>query len=402
MRLGIVARSVWPAVGGIQQHVRTLSGALRDAHEVQIFAHRIDGDGIEWKGPFDRAAPFPPFIDPETGIRTIQLRLTRAELVTLAFASAAAKAVRRMSKDGDRAKWSFELWHAAVAGHRFEKQFEQVELLHRFGGNRMSLATVRAARRMRVPVVITPFAHPGQWDDDVVSAAAYQQADLILATSRADARTYEQLGVDPERIMICPLPTPPPKIHGGDRGVEHPLRDPAVPLVLFLGARRAYKGIDKLIGASRFLERCCDAQVAFAGPGPALTGRLPGNVLDIGQISDDQREAWLAASDLVCLPSSAESFGLVVSEAWSHGVPVVTSDIPVLRERVQECGAGLAVTAEPGELAYAIADLVRNDERRRAMGRRGHAYWERHLTPAAVASRHQEAYRRLAEDVARG
>ncbi len=70
----------------------------------------------------------------------------------------------------------------------------------------------------------------------------------------------------------------------------------------------------------------------------------------------------LAESSVVCLPSLAETFGLVAAEAMAAGVPVVCSDIPALRE----VGGGAAVHVardDIGGMAEAIADLLEDPDR---------------------------------------
>jgi len=74
---------------------------------------------------------------------------------------------------------------------------------------------------------------------------------------------------------------------------------------------------------------------------------------------------------------------------------VVTSDIPILRRRVEEVGGGLAVAPGPRELAAALVALLRDEPRRQAMGRAGQAHYERALSETAFAAWHEDAYRRL-------
>jgi glycosyltransferase involved in cell wall biosynthesis len=393
LRIAFTTRFAWPVVGGVEQHVRTLAGELAQRHDVRVFAHRIDEDGTEWKGELDRSESFAPFTDPATGVVVAQLRLQRADLPALLPLGVAAQ--RSYGLPGHASlRSSFEHLHRSIAGRRFTQQLEGSDVVHRFGGNRMSLATVRAAKRLAAPVAITPFAHPGQWDCDPISAQAYREADLIVASSRADAATYTDLGVDPRRIGICPLPTEAPA-----QPIKPSLRERGVvtsPLVLFLGARRPHKGVNALLQASRILAGRIEAQVAFVGPGSPLATPVPPNVLDIGAVDEAERQAWLEAADVVCLPSSAETWGLVVSEAWSHGLPVVTSDIPVLKERLDESGAGLAVPAHPQELAAAVEQLLRDDLTRQRMGTAGRRFWSDNLTPAAIARWHEAAYQGLA------
>lgn len=70
----------------------------------------------------------------------------------------------------------------------------------------------------------------------------------------------------------------------------------------------------------------------------------------------------LAESAVVCLPSLAETFGLVAAEAMASGVPVVCSDIPALREVGD--GAAVHVPREDlGAMGGAIAELLEDPER---------------------------------------
>ena len=394
MRIALVTRFAWPHPGGTELLVRTAAGALSAQEDVSVFAQRIEeGGDITWAGPFDQAGRFDPFLDPATGVKTTQLRLESIDKALLFPYVIGPKRVGSRVRPAHYASLLVEAWFAQVASRRFAQIIRGADVVHRFAGNRMTLATVRAAHRLDRPVVVTPLAHPGQWDDDHISAMAYREADLVVATSSTDAELYERLGVPEERLHISAPPTRAPARGGGPAARAG--ASITGPLVLFLGVRRPYKGVEALVGAAKILAtRHPDARVAFVGPGPALSDPPP-NVSDIGPVSDADRDAWLDAADIVCLPSSFESWGLTVSEAWSVGAPVVTSDIPVLRRRVEDVGGGLAVPARPGELADALLTLLQDEPTRRRMGRAGYEHYQRHLSEAAFASWHLAAYRRL-------
>lgn len=385
MRVALVSRFAWPSVGGIQMLVRTLASSLvADGTQIEIFAHRIDNAGINWLGHIDRAAPFEPQVDAESGVITTQLRLSEAESVVL-------RGYARLRGADPR----FERLHARVATRRFATQLARTDLIHRFGGNRMALATVQAARRLDRPVVVTPLAHAGVFDDDELSARAYRAADLVVATTNADAEIYRGLGVATDRVQVCPLPTVRPG-PGDGRRVRSTHRIEG-PLVVFLGVRRENKRIPNLLDAADILaERDPSVRVAVVGRGEPLRAHGPA-IVDVGAVSEDDRNAWLHAADVVCLPSSDESYGLVVSEAWSLGVPVVTSDIPVLRERVAASGGGIATSVDPPALAAALHRLVSDAELRRRMGQAGRVHWERTESPESVAAWHRASYVRLLE-----
>jgi glycosyltransferase involved in cell wall biosynthesis len=167
------------------------------------------------------------------------------------------------------------------------------------------------------------------------------------------------------------------------------------PVVLFLGARREAKGWRLLHqSAPQVWERATRARFAFVGPGDALP-RGDDRVLDVGRVSDSERGAWIRRASVLCLPSDWESFGLVVAEAWSEGVPAVVSDTPVLRELVDRSGGGVVVAREPGAIADAVVRLLEQPERAREMGRAGRSYWERECDPVVVGRRHLALYEEL-------
>ena len=113
-------------------------------------------------------------------------------------------------------RWLYHHCLEEVISQRFTAQLRGSSVVHRFGGNPMAAATVAAGRTLDMPVVITPFAHPGQWDDDEISARTYRGADLVVATTRTDAATYEALGVPSDRLVTGPPPTLPPGTGGGE------------------------------------------------------------------------------------------------------------------------------------------------------------------------------------------
>jgi glycosyltransferase involved in cell wall biosynthesis len=375
--VALVSRFAWPSIGGVETLLNTLGASLiADGVRVRLFAHRIDDRGTDWLGLTDRGEAFAPQHNPATGMTTTQLRMGRIQ----------SNLLRASYRLGGPER--FEQLHARRAARVFASQLAGATIVHRFSGGRMAVATMLAARRMGTPAVVTPVAHPGQWDDDPISARAYREADLVIATTASDAEVYRRLGVPDDRIRVCPLPTPPPG-PGDGQALRRQQRIEG-PLVLFIGVRRTYKGVGELVKAAERLT-IPEARVAFVGPGPPLP-HVPPNVLDVGAVSDVERSAWLGAADVVCLPSAQESFGLAVSEAWSVQTPVVTSDIPVLRERTARSGGGIATSTEPAALADALETLLGDEALRRRMGAAGHAWWKEHESPESVAAWHRATY----------
>lgn len=101
-------------------------------------------------------------------------------------------------------------------------------------------------------------------------------------------------------------------------------------------------------------------------------GGVADRVRFLGQRSDVPR--LMAAADVFCQPNAGpEPFGIVFVEALSAGLPVVTSDFGGAVEVIK---AGCGVLTAPGDaasVAAALEGLIRDPQRRRALGAAGPA-----------------------------
>ena len=282
--------------------------------------------------------------------------------------------------------------YAAVVGRQLEPLIADADIVHALGGDLLALAAVKAAHRLGRPAAVTPFAHPGPRGFDVRAIQAWRAADAVLATTEVDAAGYEEAGVAPERIQVSGVPVAAP----GDADVALGAAVPdGVPVALFLGERRPSKGCELLLQSTpKVWARAPETRFAFVGPGEPLRADDE-RILDIGEVSDARRAAWLRRATLVCLPSEWEAFGLVVAEAWSLGVPVVVSCTPVLRDLVASSGGGVVSPRDPEALADAIGELLDRPAQARKAGEAGFRYWRSECQPSLVAERHLAVYRAL-------
>jgi glycosyltransferase involved in cell wall biosynthesis len=264
-----------------------------------------------------------------------------------------------------------------------------------WGGDLVAAAAVRAARTACIPVVVTPFAHRHQWADDPASARVYRSADRVISLLETDREWYRELGVAEERLEVSGACAPAMPVGGGNRIRSRYEIHGA--LVLYLGARRWYKGVDVLLQAAEEVAgNQADTTFAFVGPGPRLPlAQRRAHVLDVGEVDDATRAAWLEAADILCLPSASETFGVSILEAWSLQRPVITSDIPALSELIAKSGGGVTAPREPQAFARAILRVLQNPSEAHAMGQSGHRFWAERHTPKKVAGWHERLYRSL-------
>lgn len=200
-----------------------------------------------------------------------------------------------------------------------------------------------------------------------------QAAAIITTSASTRARLLEQYPLDPQRTYVAPPGVDPADLVSGT---------PDGGGLLCVGVVAPHKGQDVLIAALATLPdvpwRCTcvgpldrapefvaelrarpiSARVEFAGP-------RTGNDLDRSY----------ASADVLVLPSRAEAYGMVATEALARGVPVIASDVGGVPEAVG--GAGLLVPADdPTALAGALRrwltePTLRHELRTLARERRG-------------------------------
>jgi glycosyltransferase involved in cell wall biosynthesis len=122
---------------------------------------------------------------------------------------------------------------------------------------------------------------------------------------------------------------------------------------------------------------------------------LEGSVSLLGQ-RDDVPDI-LGATDIFCLPSLWEGFGLVIAEAMAAGRPVVASRIDGIPEVVEDGVTGILVPPrDPRALAEAILELLADPNKAEAMGRAGRERVRKHFTVEAMVLKWDMLYQELA------
>ena len=99
----------------------------------------------------------------------------------------------------------------------------------------------------------------------------------------------------------------------------------------------------------------------------ALTAQLGVRSRSSDRSPNDDLPALVAAAEVFAFPSTKEGFGLAAMEALAAGVPVVTRDLPVLREVF---GSAVTYAATPSELAAQLLAAREEGGSRSAIGRR--------------------------------
>ena len=269
--------------------------------------------------------------------------------------------------------------------------------------------TALAARWRRVPLVITPFLHvkqAGIFDVEPYNAAL-RRADIVMAMTPTEQAYLTAHGVDPNRIRLGGVGVQSSELIPEPRGVwraQFGIPEGAY-AVLFVGRRADYKGLDTLLEAFARLRRE-DERVVLVVAGPTtpywegLRARYPGleGIVECGRVSDADKARLLDACDLLVLPSTGESFGIVFVEAWTLGKPVIGARSGAVADMIAEGQDGLLIApGDAEELACKIGMLKDNAELGRYLGEQGQRKVQARYTVARVTDDLERIYTDLAQ-----
>jgi len=265
------------------------------------------------------------------------------------------------------------------------------------GWDFFGFAMARLAREYQARFVITPAIHPGSWGSDRIDGRLYRQADGVICFTHQEGQFLEQLGVEKQKLFVCPLP-PTCRTNGDGLRFRKETHLDGQPCVLFLGRRDEGKGYPALLQAWPLVLRTIpEAVLILAGAAGGQYGELvakipPPNIRDIG-VPDEVRKAdAIAACDVFCLPSAHESFGIVYIDAWFYCKPVICGIAPACREFIADGETGLWANQVPEQLAEKLRVLLQNKSLREAMGAAGKRAQAERFNESIFVRNHLDAF----------
>jgi phosphatidylinositol alpha-mannosyltransferase len=166
--------------------------------------------------------------------------------------------------------------------------------------------------------------------------------------------------------------------------------EPAPLRILFIGQAVERKGLPVLLRAFEALREHVPATLTLVGAAPEEIAPLlldDRGVRALGKVTDDQKAEQLRRADVLCAPSlGGESFGMVLTEAFAAGTPVVASDIAGYRDVVRDGVDGLLTPrGDARELAEALRVLALDHARRGRMAAAARERAERFAWPRVAA-----------------
>ena len=180
---------------------------------------------------------------------------------------------------------------------------------------------------------------------------------------------------------------------------------PMDPMILFVGRISTQKGPDLLLEAMpSILQYKPNAKAVFVGDGDMRSHlqhrakelgvdfavRFPGAMSPDGDVMN-----LFKSTDVVCVPSRNEPFGIVVLEAWAASKPVVVTRNGGPRDFVAHNDDGYLVDASAWGIADGVKAVFSNFEHARWMGSRGRVKAAYGFSWDTIAEQTEAIYREI-------
>lgn len=197
------------------------------------------------------------------------------------------------------------------------------------------------AKAFKKPIVITPHFHPGHhFYERKMNYFIMHYSDKVLAVSEYEKVHFIKEGIPKEKIMVTGNAIDPeeylPKNLPSFKEVLFKKYNinTDTKIVIFIGRKIEYKGIQILVNSLKRIKSKMDLKLFLIGPATewfekfyaGLNQQERDYIIDLGEISHQDKVNILHLSNVLVLPSEYEAFGIVFLEAWICGIPVIGTD----------------------------------------------------------------------------
>lgn len=246
------------------------------------------------------------------------------------------------------------------------------------------------AKKHNLPIIIQPRGMLEQWAlnhkliKKNIAMSLYQKsnllnANLIAATSYQEYESIRKIGL---KNPVAVIPNGIKMPDSNDLNLKNKRKD-ASKQALFLSRLHSKKGIANLIHAWKKVMPD-NWTLNIVGPDEnnhlqeikrlALKLGIKNYIKFHGELYGTKKQQAYLKSDLFILPTFSENFGVVVAEALSYGLPVITTKGAPWQDLEKfNCGWWIDIGIEPLSKALNEATSI-DDKTRKMMGKNGRDY----------------------------
>ena len=276
--------------------------------------------------------------------------------------------------------------------------------------------TAIVALALGKPLVVSPIGMLEKWSlrqsrlKKSIALFTYQgfilkRASCIHATSQEERVNINKV-LKNAKVVVIPHGVEMPD-SGNKSDLSEAEKHQIIKRVLFLSRLHKKKGIEELLDAWKVLFRK-DVELLIAGSGePEYVSKINNaakqltlegyQIKLLGDVRGNEKTKLYVTSSLFVLPTFSENFGLVISEAISHGLPIITTPYAPW-SWVSAVNAGLIVEPNVKDLTDALNKMLTiSSAELRSMGINGRTYLEQNYSWQKASVEHSKNYIRIIE-----
>jgi glycosyltransferase involved in cell wall biosynthesis/predicted metal-dependent phosphoesterase TrpH len=271
---------------------------------------------------------------------------------------------------------------------------ERPDVIHVATPGPVGVCGLAAAKLLGLPVVGSYHTELGPYAlhltrDLLVSQAMdlwvdwfYHRCDVVLAPTGAVADALRARGLERVSVWGRGVDTELFSPQRRREDCREQLLDGGELLLLSVGRLSKEKRVDVLLDSFRTLRAIRPGlRLVIVGDGPGridLEETAPPGVRFLGELRGEELASVYAAADVFCFPSTTDTFGQVIVEAYASGLPVVAADAGGASELVRDGVTGrLAPPKDVTGFTAALQSVVDDPLRRERLAREALAFAQR-------------------------
>ncbi len=271
----------------------------------------------------------------------------------------------------------------------------------------INMQTVRLLKGLsqKPKFIFTPFFHSevGNFTNPELKKV-FDAADIIhVITNVEKVIIQDKFGISHKKIKVVPLFLDTEDMHDGSQlekdvaVFKRKYRVEKKKIVLFAGIKGYAKGATNLLLAmSKIYKKNQQYILITIGTDTKewiQTKKMVDNncFLDLGYKVGKEKEIIFSASDIYCMPSKSESFGLVYLEAWHKKKPVIVASTPAVKEFIGKDGVFVAFDSKK-QIEDAILSLSASKIAQKKFGKNGYNKLIKHYIFSSVFPKYQNMF----------
>ena len=213
-----------------------------------------------------------------------------------------------------------------------------------------------------------PMSFLGKLLESKLMPLVYQNTQIITVSPSSKEEILRHKLTKIEPIVVY---------NGVDAEVFKPAKKSENPMILYLGRLQYYKSLDVFIViAQRILKNFPNAEFVIAGEGEervklekfAQKLEIADRIKFVGHVSEKEKIKLLQRAWVFVNPSYMEGWGLTVIEAAACATPAVASDVPGLKDSVNNLKSGILIKHKDySGFTASVAALIRSEKLRNKM-----------------------------------